>query len=64
MYKHLTLASLTIRPGSTDMLNMPSKIGGTLYPSEWKKLGMVEKINETHTQTEKNKVKFARGSVF
>ena len=34
MYKHLTLASLTIRPGSTDMLNMPSKIGGTLYQSE------------------------------
>lgn len=64
MYKHLTLSSLTIRPGSSNMLNMPSKIGGTPYPSEWKKLEDVEKINENHTQTEKNKVKFVRGSVF
>ena len=64
MYKHLTLASLTIRPGSTDILNFPSVIGGKHYDSEWKKLEIVEKINETHTQTEKNKVKFARGSVF
>lgn len=64
MYKHLTLASLTIRPGSADMLNMPSKIGGTPYPSEWKKLEDSEKHRQNHLQAEKNKVKFVRGSVF
>lgn len=64
MYKHLTLSSLNIRPGSTDILNTPSKIGGVLYPSNWKKLVDVEKVNEAYSQSEKNKVKFVRGSVF
>ncbi len=64
MYKHLTLSSLNIRPGSTDILDAPSKIGGVMYPSEWKKLEEVEKVNENRLHEQKNMVRFVRGSVF
>lgn len=61
MYKHLTLASLTIRPGSTDILNAPSMIGGKHYDSEWKKLEDCEKHKQNHLQAEKKQGKICAG---
>jgi hypothetical protein len=50
--KKLTLHNIYVRPGSTDILKAPSKIGGKHYESLWSKL---EKDQEKQVFADKRK---------